>query len=99
LKPRALARGVFISYCTAVLALLFFFLVDRLTKFKGLILKSLGRSAIFIYMLSGVLTLVFQKLQMPNLGLPDIVMSGLAIFSVCLMVAYYLNRKKLNIKI
>jgi predicted acyltransferase len=90
---------ILISYGVAVLGLFFFLILERHTNIKSAILKELGRSAILIYMLSSVLSLAFKKSQKTNLAMPGVFLGSLGIYSICLIVAAFLHRKKLIIKI
>jgi predicted acyltransferase len=98
-KPIVSLSYILFSYGLAVFSMLFFYLIDTYTKIKVVILRSLGRSALFMYMFSSVLILAVQKIQKTDLSMPYIALSGLAIYSVCLWTAYYLGHKKINIKV
>jgi predicted acyltransferase len=98
-KPLISLPYVLYSYSLGVLALLFFYLIDMYTKFDTALLRSFGRNPLFMYMFSSVLILAVQKVQKPDLAMPYIIFSGLAIYFICMFVAYYLDHKKLNIKV
>ena len=98
-KPIASLSYILLSYGVAVFALLFFYLTDARAKLKWGIFRIFGRNALFIYMFSSVLILIVQRMQKPDLGLPYVILCGLAIYSICLLIASYLDHKKLNIKV
>ena len=98
-KPLISLPYILFSFALAVLALLFFCLIDTYTKLNAVILRSFGRNPLFMYMFSSVLILAVQKIQKADLAMPYIIVSGLAIYSACALVAYYLDYKKLSIKV
>jgi len=98
-KPLVSLAFVFLSYSVALSSLILFRLLGTRRWFGMDILGSLGRSALFMYMLSSALGLVLQRAFRPGLAWPLVVLSGLAVYLACCLIALYLRRKNLIVKI
>ena len=98
-KPLISFSYILLSYSLAVFALLTFYLIENYSPVKLLFLKPMGRNALLMYILSGILGLLAQRILLPDAPLTNIVLSTLAIYLTCYLTAWYLDKKKLLIKI
>jgi predicted acyltransferase len=98
-KPAISFSYIMFSYTLAVSALLIFYLIDNYSDLKPNFLATLGRNPLLMYMLSGVLGLISQKILKPDSHWFFITIGGIVILTICFWVASYFNKKKLFIKI
>lgn len=98
-KPLISFSYVLLSYSLAVFALLIFYLIENYSPVKLLFLRPIGRNPLLMYILSGVLGLLAQRILAPETPVINIVFSTLSIYLVCYLTAWYLDKKKLIIKI
>ena len=98
-KPAISFSYIMFSYTLAVSALLIFYLIDIYSDLKPNFLAVLGRNPLLMYMLSGVLGLISQKILKPDAHWFFIIIGGLLILIICFWLASYLNKRKLFIKI
>jgi len=98
-KPAISFSYIMFSYSLAVLALLIFYLIDTYSDLKPNFLATLGRNPLLMYMLSGVLGLISQKILKPEAHWLFIAIGGAIILAICFWLAAYLNRRKLFIRV
>jgi predicted acyltransferase len=98
-KPLISFSYILLSYSLAVFALLIFYLVENYSRVKLWPLKPIGRNPLLMYILSGILGLLAQRILAPDTLIINIVFSTLAIYLICYLTAWYLGKKNLIIKI
>jgi predicted acyltransferase len=87
------------SYSLAVFVL---FLFEGQEKFPRLPLgyfNIMGKNALMMYILSGLLILLFQSFLKPDLSLPLVVVFAVMNYALCLAIAHLLHKKALVIKL
>jgi len=63
------------------------------------IFEVMGKNALLLYMVSGVIILAVQGWLGPDLAGNLVVIDALVIYGICLAIAYWLDYRKLYIKL
>ena len=98
-KPLVSSSYIPIAYGAAVLGLLVFHWLGEIKKVPWKIFEIMGKNALLLYMVSSVINMIVQSWVGAALAGPLVVFDGLLIYGVCLAVAYWLDYRKLYIKL
>jgi predicted acyltransferase len=87
------------SYALAVCVLLIFDSLAKIPQLRLDFLNIMGKNALTMYIISGLLILLFQALLKPDIRIPFVIVFALLNYALCLSIAFLLHKKALFIKL
>jgi len=93
------ASYILLSFGIGVGGLLLFHWLGEIKKVPWKILEVMGKNTLFLYIVSAIITLAVQGWVGPNIAGPLVIFDGLIIYGICLGIAYWMDYRKLIIKI
>lgn len=90
---------MFFAYALGVFVLMFFHWFETIPGFPLQFLNIMGKNTLLMYIVSGLLILLFQAVLKPDLAILLVVVFGIMNYALCFSIAFLLHKKTLFIKL